>query len=101
MNDSLEVTCPGLAIVDKGKERKKLFSFLAGNDVYLLSLEPQGWKSAHSPAGNQPTDFGELPHQSVGLIALPPPVGTEPNVTNEERAGNHPFLCLPSVLRGG
>ena len=57
------------------RDREGFFSPLAGNGVYLLSLEPQGWNWAPSPAGNQPTDSGGLPHQSVGLIALPPPVG--------------------------
>lgn len=93
---SLQGVCPGLAIWVRGRKRGKIFSLLAGNGC-LLSLEPQGWNSAHSPAGNQPTDFGELPHQSVGLVAWPPPVGTEPSVTNEERAGNRPFLCSPSA----
>lgn len=80
--------------------RKRLFFPPAVNGVYLLSLEPQGWNWAISPAGSQPTDFGGLPHQSVGLIALPPPVGTEPDVTNEEGAGNLPFLCSPFALQG-
>lgn len=35
---------------------------------------------------------------SVGLMGLLLPVGTEPNVTCEDRVGNHCFLCSPSVL---
>lgn len=79
----------------------------AGTDLFssgwqwcvLTSLELQGWNCAHSLARNQPTEFGYLPHQSVGLTAWPPPVGREPNVTRQDGADKRPFLCAPSALQ--
>ena len=96
-SDALEAVHPDLAIWDSGREGKRFFPLPSGS-VCVCPLWSHQGEIAPSLARNQPTDFGHLPHQRVGLTALPPPVGTVPDVTSEDGAGNHPFLFFPSSV---
>lgn len=92
---------PCLTFWDNRKDRKRLSS---GCQCCVLTFSVAARvKLGSFLSKDQPVDFEDLPHQSVGFIALPPPVGTQPNTPTEEGAGDSSCLCslslCSSVLR--